>query len=202
MFKKSTSAPMGKSFKFKTRYHEDSLTVDPGIGGTVASHVFSANGLYDPNITGTGHQPLGFDQLMLMYDHYNVIGCRARIDFQNQDSSDIVRVGCYVSDDVTVITDPVKIIENGLGKHMMLSDAKSGAGVKSMTIGTSIKKFFKSKVLSDDKLRGSVAANPAEGLYFHVWADCPAGTDPAAVLFNITLEYIAILTEPKKLDLS
>ena len=31
---------------------------------------FSANGCYDPYISGTGHQPRGFDQWTAFYDHY------------------------------------------------------------------------------------------------------------------------------------
>jgi len=38
--------------------------------GAVSTYVFAANGLYDPNITGTGHQPMGFDQLLQFYNHY------------------------------------------------------------------------------------------------------------------------------------
>jgi len=202
MYSKSKNAPMGKSFKFKTRYHEDGLSVNAGVGGVINSYVFSANGLYDPNITGTGHQPIGFDQLMLMYDHYNVIACRARIDFINTDASLNQRVGVYVNDEATVISSPRKIIENGLGKYRTLGKQGSGKGITSMTIGTSIKKFFSSKVLSDDKLRGSETGNPSDQLYLHVWCDNPQGNDPAAVSFTITIEYIAILTEPKKLGLS
>lgn len=204
MFKKSSNAPMAKSFKFKTRYHEDGLSVNPGAGGILLSHVFTANGLFNPNITGgvNKHRVLGFDQLMLMYDHYNVIGCRARIDFINTDANLNTRVGVYINDDANVIADPYKIIENGLGKYMTLGKQTTSKGVQSMTINTSIKKFFKSKVLSDDKLRGNATSNPAEQLYIHVWADNPQGNDPAAVSFTITIEYIAILTEPKKLNIS
>lgn len=35
--------------------------------------IMSGNGLYDPDISGTGHQPLGFDQWMAFYDRYRVL---------------------------------------------------------------------------------------------------------------------------------
>ncbi len=38
-----------------------------GTTGALGTYVFSANGLFDPNITGTGHQPYGFDQMIAYY---------------------------------------------------------------------------------------------------------------------------------------
>lgn len=37
------------------------------------SWTFAANSLYDPDATGGGHQPMGFDQLSLMYNRYSVL---------------------------------------------------------------------------------------------------------------------------------
>ena len=58
-----------------TLLYSDQITLNPAAG-TVSKHVFSANGLFDPNITGVGHQPRGFDQYMALYNHYTVIGAR------------------------------------------------------------------------------------------------------------------------------
>jgi len=38
-----------------------------GTTGALGTYVYSANGLFDPNITGTGHQPYGFDQMIAYY---------------------------------------------------------------------------------------------------------------------------------------
>ena len=35
----------------------------------------------DPNHTGVGHQPLYFDQLMTIYNHYIVIGAKITVKF-------------------------------------------------------------------------------------------------------------------------
>ena len=40
-----------------------------------ATYRFNLNNLYDPNRTGAGHQPYGFDQLVPIYNRYRVISC-------------------------------------------------------------------------------------------------------------------------------
>jgi hypothetical protein len=61
------------------RYGEQ-VTLNPGSGSN-ASYVFAMNGLYDPNITGTGHQPYGFDEYCAAagagpYNRYTVVKSR------------------------------------------------------------------------------------------------------------------------------
>jgi len=46
-----------------------------GNTGAVGTYSWRINDLYDPNLTGTGHQPLGFDQYMLLYNKFRVMNC-------------------------------------------------------------------------------------------------------------------------------
>lgn len=52
------------------RYVED-FALNPG-DGVSAVNVFSANNLFDPNYTGTGHQPMFFDNYAALYSKYKV----------------------------------------------------------------------------------------------------------------------------------
>ena len=81
-------------------------TLNPGIGGTCASYVFRGNDMYDPDVTGAGHQPRGFDQVMLMFDHFVVIGVRMVVDIHNDDGGGVI-VGVTPSDDSGVNSDPI-----------------------------------------------------------------------------------------------
>jgi hypothetical protein len=49
--------------------------------GALASYVFSGNGLYDPNITGTGHQPYGYDLYNVLYRRYVVHSSNIKATF-------------------------------------------------------------------------------------------------------------------------
>lgn len=192
-------------------YYDSNFTLS-GITGLMATHVFSANGLYDPDITTTGHQPIGFDQMMLSYEHYSVIRSKITIGFVNN-SSYAVRAGIYLSPDNTPITDPRQLMENGLVKHVIL-DAKGGAStdpgvsgrVKTVTLDCDVRKYFgkqRYSQLLEPQYSGSVSSDPVEGVYFMVFAySSHTGVATSQVLFDATLSYDTIYTEPRKLGIS
>lgn len=70
----------------KLRYATN-ITLDPTAEnlGATGSNVwqFSANGLYDPDITSTGHQPMFFDNYMSIYQRYRVMYSKISVTVVN-----------------------------------------------------------------------------------------------------------------------
>lgn len=196
------SIPLPNRFIFKTRYCEPIVTINPGAAGVPATHVFSANSLFDPDFTGVGHQPVGFDQIMPMYDHYTVIGARIRVNCTNTDPGSPQTVVVSLRDNTTTVNDIGRTIENGRCRWVTLSESVAGGATKTMTMGFSANKFFGHKVLDGDKYKGTISTSPADSAYFHITAAPLEGVDAASIRCNITIEYIAVLTEPKLLSQS
>lgn len=64
---------MPRAFYTQHRYCEElALTSDNTTGLTGSEYKFRLNSLNDPNETGVGHQPLGYDQLAEIYKRYCV----------------------------------------------------------------------------------------------------------------------------------
>ena len=66
--------------------------------GSVAfnTHTFRANSVFDPDWTGAGHQPTRFDQLAALYQRYEVLKSKIRVQFttgQLQPTSTTVALG-------------------------------------------------------------------------------------------------------------
>ncbi len=59
-----------KNYTCKLRYCE-TISFDPNATSTPV-YAFRCNGPYDPDVTSTGHQPAGYDQLAQMYGYYSV----------------------------------------------------------------------------------------------------------------------------------
>ena len=83
----------------KLPYYEPSFSLT-GTAGVISQYVFSANGVYDPNITSTGHQPLGFDTMMLYYEQYTVIESRITVTACGN-GGQAVNIGVCLAPDTT-----------------------------------------------------------------------------------------------------
>lgn len=64
--------PFPVKFRTKHRYAQ-TVTFTSGVAGIMGSqNVWALTGMYDPDITGVGHQPYGFDQMTPLYFRYLV----------------------------------------------------------------------------------------------------------------------------------
>jgi len=187
-------------------YYESDLKLAHATG-VKQDYFFTCNGLYDPNVTGTGHQPIGFDQMMLFFEHYVVVRAKMLVEFVNTNSDYPVRVGVYVSPDAVASTDHVKAMENGLIKTRIIDNDATAGGtgerIARMELDVDLPKILGKttveELLDDSELKGSATANPTEQSYFGVtmWG-FPIGT-VTEVIFSVTISYDAIFFEPRKL---
>lgn len=69
--------PAGMRIKMK---YTDQINLSSGVVGYV-EHIFRAFSIFDPDLTGVGHQPLGHDEMSALYERYRVLGSTARVDF-------------------------------------------------------------------------------------------------------------------------
>lgn len=94
---RSMKGPFPPQYTATLRYQE---TVPIAHNSGAGSYIFTCNGLYDPNVTGTGHQPMGFAQLMTLYNHYKVTRSSIKITVLSAINLPI-NICCYVDDDTT-----------------------------------------------------------------------------------------------------
>lgn len=194
---------LGKRFRTKLVYLEPGLQINPGAAAVAANYVFSANGCYDPNVTGIGHQPSGFDQLMTFFDHYTVISSKIFVHYRNTDTLLHQYVGVYLSDSSSTETDKRVIIENGLGNYTFLAENGKDTSTADLCLAANMSKFLgRPDVLSEDDLRGGVTSNPAEQAYFHVWTSPTMSADASSVDIDVRIEYVVEFTEPNIIPIS
>lgn len=166
--------------------------------GVVVTQVFGANCLFDPDITGTGHQPMGFDEMMLYYNHYTVTNCELKLICKAVSSSKMT-VMVRMDSSSTPITVIDRLVELG----GFVSDVISNTGVygdaKEMHLGLDIAKIqgvSRSAMTADTSLRGTSGANPSEITYFHV-AVFDAAALTGTVNFSAVMDFVAVFTEAR-----
>lgn len=197
--------PISQSQIVRMRYVER-VNLNPAIGIS-ASYIFSANGCYDPNITGIGHQPLGFDQWMGFYNHYTVIGSKINCQFSHLNGAvsgnEDMMVGIQLKAASTIDTTNVNtVLEQGLTKYKFLSRTGDTTTKQNVTKTFSPSKFFgipKSEV-QDDIYRGNTATNPTEQAFYHLMAmSTDSVSDAPALVLLVQIEYLVKMTERKPL---
>lgn len=173
-----------------------------GSVSAVYSYVLSANGPYDPDITGTGLQPVGFDQIMQFYNHYTVIRSRLRVVFQNTGTVD-AHVAISISGSSTPTTDEAVLIANGEMVYTVITPSGIAGSVATLRTSTNAAAFQGiDNVMDDPNMRGDIASNPTEQLYYHCSIWNPASATVPTVILDAYLEYETIFHEPRKSALS
>lgn len=166
--------------------------------GVVSSYVFVANGLFDPDFTGTGHQPMGFDQLMLSYNHYTVLDSRILVTFRNLGGL-TTTVALTSQANSAPITNIDQILEFGLNNSTTLEGKSISGDVAVLEERMNIRKFVGvDDPLDSPDLSGAVASNPLESEFFHVQCWDTVG-NTTSVHCNVVIEFRATFTEPRVL---
>jgi hypothetical protein len=191
--------PFPLQYKATLKYVQYQIPVYAS-GNTVFQ--FSCNGLYNPNSTYGGTQPLYFDQLMAIYNHYTVVSskCKTTINplVAMGTGVSLVLTG-YIDDD----TNPAVVGDPNLA--MQRPGAKTSSGsrqvAKPIYLYWSAAKTFGGNPLGDPSMTGTVSANPAEMSHFTFSLfDFEGGSGTCGFLTEI--EYTVVFDELKSMTAS
>ncbi len=182
----SFGGPIGQTFETELSYAEY-FSIDPGIGAP-ASFLFHCNGLYDPNHTGTGHQPHGFDQLMALYKNYQVLSSTIEaVMFPQLTPTSVLTtsgtgggtinaqhlstfLAIAVRDTANLMTGGLTVNTDILERpNVKVKFANSNSEPLTIRSSWSMPQWYgKTKGLDDADSTGNAGANPVEGVYYHI----------------------------------
>ncbi len=181
--------------------YTDTFTQALPVGPGFVDFQFSMNSLFDPNVTGTGHQPKGFDQLAALYNKYRVF----RVHYR-----------CVVLlDHVTPWS--IKLVAAPTNSNSALSGIDSAAeqwgatqadgttSVPAMVTGTvdlaELNGKSRFSYAADDTTAANVTASPTELLNLHV---CAANFTGLAqnVYYDVSIIYECEFSDPNQLGQS
>ena len=191
------SARCTKRLRYSTNFQLTSTA------GAVASYVFAANGLYDPDITGTGHQPMGFDEMMLYYNHYCVTNASIQVVLKSVSGTKLT--ACIRQDGAaTPLTTIDRIVEVGGAVIEYLEFSTTFGATKRLQLAVDIARLQginRKALTADSTLRGTIAANPAELTYFHVqtW---DAAAQTGSINVDVIIDFVSVFMEPRDITSS
>lgn len=165
------------------KYSQDFTFVN--VAG-VGQQQFVLNSLFDPNNTGGGHQPLGFDQWSAFYNRYEVLS-----------SSITIRA---TAPDVNQVTMAVYPSINST-QSVLISTAREQPYAKYITFSNTVdanRRILKNW-MSVAKLEGrkpysinytaAVTNNPVNSRFWNILIDSVTATDVSDIICNVVLIY-------------
>lgn len=139
--------------------YERSLT-----DSTLDQYSFRLNSLFDPDLTGTGHQPLGFDQIKLFYTRYRVFSVDWVLQVSNRGDQP-VRVACIPHNATSITYSNMEhVCESPRAQHRHIG-YNTGNGTCTMRGHCnlpSINGVTSSVYKSDDAYQAQISSSPTE----------------------------------------
>lgn len=197
--------PVRKKLRLK---YVQRITINPGASGGAVLHNFRANSLFDPDRTGTGHQPIGFDEWAVFYNRYTVVSSSIKVTAYGSAATGPlgnIMVGVLLDDDNTSSAVLTTLLEQSSVRAKPLGPALGGFGITQLRHTFNAKKFFgrKSALVSAAGFDSLMTASPTEDATFAVFAasvDASDDGDPVDMIVEII--YTAYLSEPATLAAS
>lgn len=185
--------PIANTAVVKMPYTQQ-ISLNPGIG-TTTYNVFRANSIFDPDYSGTGHQPRSRDEYASLYENYTVLGAKVKATFIPNGYNYVVGVGLNNA----VATTPPSTSANAAEDPQYTTRILNYAADSNMTITKtySAKRFHGVKNIMDDgNQKASMGSNPANDPAFVILCG-PAdnASDNPALICYVEISYIVKLTD-------
>lgn len=192
------------SHKYVQLKYVERVTVGATTGGIIGGTAdFTINGLFDPNITGVGHQPMGFDQWAALYNMYKVYQIDIKIRPMNNGTADMFFAAqINNSQDSTALAgvDYSTACERSNCATILVGDVGDGNEnviYKSFKIAD-----IEGHDIASDYYAATVTGNPSNVVKLRLGAGRYDGGDTGSIQCTLELVYHARFFEKKTLNQS
>ena len=202
----------GMSKIVRLRY-VDYLVLNPPAAGVALFHHYRANSVNDPDLTGSGHQPRGYDFWNNLYAQYVVISSKIRVILTEATNGNQIP-GYYGiwnlrgTADVDNLDNLAQMMESKLphsrlARAGILGGGRQGQGMAGIGMTYSSRRFNGRRPLGNDDEIAAVSGNPVSTATFSVGcAGATLTTDPGTFNFMVTIDYVVKFMRPLTLSQS
>lgn len=158
---------------------------------------YRMNSLFDPDFTGIGLQPLGFDQFSALYGRYAVVSASFEVSFSNTTSLPI-RVGYFLSPQSTVPALSGSWNMQPFGASVTMGALGSGKDVIVLRGNTSFYNELgvtKQQYRDEADFSATTSASPLRILYLHTFTHSLTGVSNATCVAYVKIKFNAELSQ-------
>lgn len=177
-----------------TLHYHEIVSMSDGAGG---DQQWNLNSLFDPNRSGTGHQPLGFDQLATLYQRYRVLKAAWKVQTVPVFGPIIPIVAVVPTNNTTSLATAIDTAcELPYSQNKLCGGIYTAAGTspepQSIRGSCSLDKIYgctAAELKGSDRYQALVSADPSETAILHCVFNEIAGGVDGAVTFCVDIWY-------------
>jgi len=192
--------PIAQRYICKMKYCE---TYAPGNANGQSPWRLNLNSIFDPNRTGTGHQPYGHDTLATLYNRYRVISCSYVLSAYSANGATIQLAALPANEEFTAVSIS-DYRENPRGKFLVQTPGAALKVLKGKVYLPSLTGRTKAQYMADDRYQAQFGSSPSELMILNCNSQQFNESDLTStqVTYQITLVYTVEVFDPKNLGQS
>lgn len=167
------------------------------------TYTFRGNSAFDPDYTGTGHQPRYFDTFAVIYTKYRVLGTRIDVSYTNYAGLTTAELVIAPNTEVLTLTDANVIKELPRAKTKGVMPIVAGVPMKlTHKISTSTVLGLTKNAVRDDDYAALCTSNPVSIWYWIVYVHALPASENVTIEATVKMSFDIEFFDRKDVPLS
>lgn len=177
--------PIANRYICKMKYSTSVVTSATG------QYIFNLNSLYDPDRTGVGHQPYGYDPISNLYNRYRVISCGWRVHNPTGATGSAIITASLPNNDLGMtFANTGEMLENPRTKYIVQNPGAPVVALRGKSYLPKLMGRTRSQYMADDNYQAIVTASPSElGLLYLQTFNSLSGDAIGGIGLTVLLEF-------------
>lgn len=195
-FRSKWKNPLSTGAMFKFKYADSDFNMSTTVGSAYqSSNIFSGNSIFDPDATGVGVQPYGYDPLSALYGHFHVYASKIKVRFYTAEAP-VYKATCTV---VPAIDEPLDYSDPNDLRIMTKAKQHIISSTEGITRGHFIQSYcstaalYRGQTIKDDDFGAAWTANPLRRWYWHIYVDTTDTATEDTISMDVQITYYAIV---------
>lgn len=163
----------------------------------VDTNTYALNSCFDPDVTGAGHQPLGFDQWSGFYSNYEVKASRINCQMLDDSGAVIRQLIVYPSISSSATTIQSTAREQPYAKHRFTTSSATSQ-IAFVSNYMTVKKL-EGRSTNSVNFSAAVDSNPATLRYWHCTVGSLTGIPLGSIFIDVKITYYVMFFRRRQL---
>lgn len=186
-------------FKFVRHKYCSTVTLPFAAAGTVSTYQFRANSMFDPDLTGTGHQPMFTDEMVAQYRYYTVVKSYIKVYIAAENTDQQCISLFYDTDADTPLTVDAATEQHKFANCVKLDKRNGPLVLKGYYNGPQSQKTTYKAFIGDIDQKILTTSNPGtpQARYFTLYRFSPSAAALAALIVRVEMVFHTVWRDPK-----